>query len=148
MTRSDLAQTARQFSRAHKHKQIRLRIISMLSCIVVFITTYAMILPAITSDALDLRQYLTDYGGHILSTPEIPEGVASPGVTYGLNLEIHSPPAGFSPGLYFYKLPPGVQLLNVFGTDLISIDNILVGNWVVDGNQTVIFDFNDSAQGG
>ncbi len=148
MTRSDLAQTARQFSRAHKHKQIRLRILSMLSCIVVFITTYAMILPAITSDALDLRQYLTDYGGHILSTPEIPEGVASPGVTYGLNLEIHSPPAGFSSGLYFYKLPPGVQLLNVFGTDLISIDNILVGNWVVDGNQTVIFDFNDSAQGG
>ncbi len=145
MAYSDYQKLASRFGRAHRRRQLWLRTVTAMACVVVFITTYALILPAITADAADLKQYLFDSGGSLSAQPDIPDLTAIPDSPYPLCLCITGGEQGFSPGIYFYKLPEGTQLLTTTGRDLVSPDNRLIGSWSVNDNETVVLDLNEYA---
>lgn len=52
-----------QLNKKHKKRQIWLRILSVLMCVTVFITTYALILPAVTMDTSDPSVSHINWGG-------------------------------------------------------------------------------------
>ncbi len=59
-----------KYSRAYKRKKLRLRIISAFSALVVFVTTYALILPAITRE----REVYCGYEAHSHNSTCLSEG--------------------------------------------------------------------------
>ncbi len=146
MSYSAYQQRTHWFALAHKRKHRWLRTVTALACLVVFMTTYALILPAITADAADLKQYLDGSGGYVIAVPDIGDATALPNATYPLNLTVSAGESGFSPGIYFYRLPQSVKLKTSFGYDIISADNEKIGKWYIDENETIIFDFSESAQ--
>ncbi len=146
MTYSNFQQTVRRFCQAHKQKHNWMRIVAVMACIVVFVTTYAMILPAITTDAADLKQYLANNGGSIAAEPEVPDSCAVSGEEYPLYLTVIGGEQGFSPGIYFYKLPESVNLITTYGHDIVSSDNAMLGSWSVNENEIIVFEFHEAAQ--
>ncbi len=143
---SSIQKKTQHLAIAHRRRRGWLRVVTAMACVVVFMTTYALILPAITADAADLKQYLNDTGGSITAVTDLEDTQAIPEITYPLSLLVTGGEAGFSPGIYFYKLPQSVHLKTLFGHDIISDNNEKIGSWSVDENETIIFDFTEAAQ--
>ncbi len=143
---SSIQQKTQHLAIAHRRRRSWLRIVTAMACVVVFMTTYALILPAITADAADLKQYLNDTGGSIIAVTDLEDIQVIPETTYPLSLLVTGGETGFSPGIYFYKLPQSVNLKTLLGYDIVSGDNEKIGSWSVDENETIIFDFTEAAQ--
>lgn len=69
--RKDVQLKAQKLNKTHRHRHIWYRIVSVLSCITVFITTYALILPAITLESSSDEAVLAELypNGAVLRCP-------------------------------------------------------------------------------
>ncbi len=150
MKNNELQSAAQDYSANHKRKRIWYNIVSALACIVVFITTYALIMPAITAEIQNLKDYILQSNGSISITifdshGNIVTDTVVEGDKYKLTFGMSVPEGGFSPGSYIYNLPAGLKITPNPGKNIELADGTVIGIWSVTESGSLEFDFNDES---
>ncbi len=150
MSKYDVQDMAKGYSKSHKYKKRWHNLVTVLACIVVFVTTYALIMPAITAEVIDLKDYVETHNGSIsitlfdssgnLVTDEVTEGEP-----YKLTFGMYIPDGGFSPGTYIYKLPDGLLVSPQPGTEMVLTDGAVIAIWSLSEDGSLKFEFNENA---
>lgn len=140
----NLSQQAKIIGGEHSRQRIWRKIVGALSCIVVFCTTYALILPAITMENVqnDLSEYLTDAQIKIDGQPYDGVSALNPGEQFTIALQWQLNRENLTDTLtYTYALPEQIKVKDVAETILYDENNNRKGVYsITDGVLTVTYD--------
>ncbi len=152
MNKYDVQDMAKGYSKSHRRQKRWHNIVTVLACIVVFITTYALIMPAITEEVINLKDYVEEHNGSISITlfdssgqPVTDEVIE--GDKYKLTFGMYIPDGGFSPGTYIYKLPDGLLVNPQPGKEMVLADGTVIAIWSLSEDGSLKFEFNENANG-